>query len=114
MTTRGYERKDLFGPLTLRQINRKIRAYARQLGVTVTIYQSDNAEKLAHYIRAADQDGTAAVVRGQRMLRGREGMTVAGHTRAAIISLSHNLCDPPGAWCRRCPDSEPGFVLPRG
>lgn len=66
MTTRGYERKDLFGPLTLRQINRKIRAYARKLGVDVTIYQSDSAEKLAHYIRAADQDGTAAVVRSGR------------------------------------------------
>ena len=62
MRGRGYERRDLFGDITLRQYNRRIRKWARWVGLDVTIYQSDSAEDLAHRIKEAEVNGAAAVV----------------------------------------------------
>ena len=77
MRGRGYERRDLFGDITLRQYNRRIRKWARWVGLDVTIYQSDSAEDLAHRIKEAEVNGAAAVVRAAVALR--IGLCTAAH-----------------------------------
>ena len=60
---RGYKNIRSFGPLTLRQINRRIRKWARWCGLKVSVFQSNSAEQLVHRLVQAENEGVTAVVR---------------------------------------------------
>ncbi|MBI2998505.1 MAG: type II 3-dehydroquinate dehydratase [Deltaproteobacteria bacterium] len=58
----GRRQPEIYGRLTLEQINRKIRALARELGVEVEIRQSNNEGELVGWIQESSGRCSAIVI----------------------------------------------------
>lgn len=58
----GRRQPEIYGRMTLDQINRKIRALAKELGIEVEIRQSNNEGELVTWIQEASQTFGALVI----------------------------------------------------
>jgi 3-dehydroquinate dehydratase-2 len=58
----GKRQPDIYGRLTLEQINQKVRALAKELGVDVDIRQSNHEGELVSWIQQAPEDFGAIVI----------------------------------------------------
>lgn len=58
----GRRQPEIYGRLTLEEINRKIRALAKELGVEVEIRQSNSEGELVSWIQDAPEKFTAIVI----------------------------------------------------
>lgn len=62
MDERGRTQVEIFGPETLPEINAQIEAHARELGLDVEIFQSNDEAAVVGWIQAADPARIAAMV----------------------------------------------------
>src|SRR5262245_48208282 len=70
MNMRGKVEVDVFGPLTLEQLNDQIRGYARELGVDVEFFHSNIEGEVVNALYAAhDGDVDAALINPAGYLR---------------------------------------------
>jgi len=58
----GQRQPEIYGPLTLREINQKITALAKELGVEVVIRQSNSEGELVGWIQEAPKQFSAIVI----------------------------------------------------
>jgi 3-dehydroquinate dehydratase II len=56
MNMRGKAEVEIFGPMTLEQLNEQIRGYASELGVTVEFFQSNVEGEVCNALYAAHED----------------------------------------------------------
>jgi 3-dehydroquinate dehydratase II len=62
MNMRGKIQLDIFGPMTLREYDERIRAYAKELGVEVEIFHSNLEGEVVNKLYAANDQGFDAAI----------------------------------------------------
>ena len=83
MEMRGRTQVDIFGPMTLDQINERVHENATELGVNVTIFHSNSEGEVVDALFAAADDGTDAAI-----INTASFMESTGPLRAAISQVS--------------------------